>query len=151
MAKFKEDFGNIAAALLLSALLALVCNRVGYDTGIMKSLPGLLILVVISLAGYFLSYIIPTKKITAVLWVSIIAILVASPISPVSKQVIYYVGNINLNAVVTPILAYSGVLIGKDWLKFKELGYKAIIVSVVVMIGTFLVSSWLGDLFMKIF
>ena len=147
MAKFKEDFGNIAAALLLSALLAIVCNRVGYDTGIMKSLPGLLILIAISLAGYFLSYIIPTKKITAVLWVSIIA----SPISPVSKQVIYYVGNINLNAVVTPILAYSGVLIGKDWLKFKVLGYKAIIVSVVVMIGTFLVSSWLGDLFMKIF
>ncbi|MCR1899828.1 hypothetical protein NSA47_12680 [Irregularibacter muris] len=151
MEKLREDFSNIVGALLLSMLFSIVCNRVGYDTGIIKSLPGLLILVAISLAGYVLSYIVPIKKITAVLWVSLIAIFLSSPISPVSEQVIFHVGNVSLMSVVTPILAYAGVLVGKDWGKFRQLGLKAIIISIVVMAGTFLVSSLLGDFFMKIF
>lgn len=151
MTKLREDFNNIAVALILSILFSMVCNIVGYDTGITQSLPGLLILGVISLIGYVLSYIVPIKKITAVLWISFIAIFISSPISPVSEQVIFHVGNVSLMSVVTPILAYAGVLVGKDWAKFKELGLKAVIISIVVMAGTFLVSSLMGDFFMKIF
>ena len=151
MEKLRADFSNIVIALLLSMLFSIVCNIVGYNTGITKSLPGLLILVAISLAGYVLSYVVPIKKITAVLWISLIAIFISSPISPISEQVIFHVGNVSLMSVVTPILAYAGVLVGKDWAKFKQLGLKAVIISIVVMAGTFLVSSWMGDFFMKIF
>ena len=77
--------------------------------------------------------------------------LLASPISPVSEQIIYHVGNVSLMALCTPILAYAGVLVGKDWAAFKELGFKAVLVSIVVIAGTFLVSSMLGDFFMMIF
>lgn len=151
MERLRQDFGTIVGALILSMLFSVVCNIVGYDIGITKSLPGLLILVVISLAGYALSYIVPTKKITAVLWISLIAILISLPVSPISEQVIFHVGNVSLMSVVTPILAYAGVLVGKDWLRFKELGFKAVIISIVVMAGTFLISSLLGDFFMMIF
>lgn len=151
MTKLREDFSTIVAALILSMLFSIVCNIVGYDIGISKSLPGLLILVAISLAGFVLSYIVPAKKITAVLWISLIAILISLPVSPISEQVVFHVGNISLMSVVTPILAYAGVLVGKDWLRFKELGFKAVILSIVVMAGTFLVSSLLGDFFMMIF
>lgn len=151
MEKLKENFGSIVVALVLSIIFSVVANIVGYDTGIAKSLPGLLILASISLAGYVLSYIVPIKKISSVLWISFISIFIASPLSPVAGQVIFHVGNVSLMSLCTPILAYAGVLVGKDWAAFKELGLKAVIVSIVVMAGTFLVSSMLGDFFMTIF
>lgn len=151
MEKLKENIGSIIVALVISMIFSAVCNVIGYDTGIAASLPGLAILALISLVGYVLSYVVPLKKITSVLWISFIAILVASPISPVAEQVIFHVGNVSLMAICTPILAYAGVLVGKDFGAFKELGIKAVIVSIVVMAGTFLVSSMLGDFFMAIF
>ncbi|MGO1468796.1 MAG: hypothetical protein ACTHW2_02105 [Tissierella sp.] len=151
MIKLKENLGNILGALIFSMLLSVISNIVGYDIGIVESLQGLSILAAISLAGYILSYIVPTKKITSVLWISFIAIFIASPLSPIAGPVIFHVGNVSLMSVVTPILAYAGVLIGKDWGVFRELGLKAVIISVVVMTGTFLVSSLLGDFFMMLF
>lgn len=151
MEKLKENLGSIIMALVLSILFSVVCNIVGYDIGIAKSLPGLLILASVSLAGYVLSYVVPIKKISSVLWISFISIFIASPLSPVAGQVISHVGNVSLMSLCTPILAYAGVLVGKDWSAFKELGIKAVIVSIVVMSGTFLVSSMLGDFFMMIF
>lgn len=151
MAKLKENFSTLIIALALSIVFATISNIIGYDFSIAESLPGLLILAAISLVGYALSYIVPIKKITSVLWISIIAIFLASPISPVAEQVIFHVGNVSLLALTTSILAYAGVLVGKDWGAFKKLGVKAVIISIVVMAGTFLVSSMLGDFFMKIF
>lgn len=151
MAKLKENIGTIAATLAICVVISIVCNMVGYGKTIMESIPGLVILGLISLAGYILSYVVPIKKMSAVLWISFIAIFLALPISPVSEAVIYHVNNIALMAVVTPILAYAGVLVGKDWAAFKKVGIVGIIVSVFVIAGTFLISSMLGDFFIKIF
>ena len=151
MEKIKENIIPLIGGLVLSIVFAIIANIVGFNVGIIESLPGLFILAVLSLIGYILSYIIPIKKITSILWISLLAILIASPISPVSEQVIYFVGRISLMSIVTPILGYAGVVVGKDWNAFKELGVKAIIVSFLVIAGTFLVSSLLGDLFMNIF
>lgn len=151
MEKLRENIGTLLAALVLSIIFSLICNVVGYDIGLAESLPGLLILAGMSLAGFVLSYIVPIKKISSVLWISFVSIFLASPISPVSEQIIYHVGNVSLMALCTPILAYAGVLVGKDWAAFKELGFKAVLVSIVVIAGTFLVSSMLGDFFMMIF
>ncbi len=151
MTKLKENIPNVLGALFLSIIFSAIGNLVGYDTGIAQSLPGLLILGAISLVGYSLSYIVPIEKMSSVLWISFIAIFISLPISPVSEQVIYHVNNVSLMSVVTPILGYAGVLIGKDWNAFKELGIRAVIISILVMAGTFLISSLLGDFFMVIF
>ena len=151
MIELKENMKSIIITLVYTMIVSLLCNYVGYETGIIESIPGLVTLVVISIIGYLLSYIIPIKKISAVLWISIIAILAASPISPINGFVIDSVQKISLMSVVTPILAYAGVLVGNDWKAFKEVGPKGIIVSVFVITGTFLISSLLGDLFMNIF
>ena len=82
MQKFKTDFPSILIALLFTIIACTVSNMIGYDT-FGNSLPGIVVLSAITLAGYFLSYVVPLKKISSVLWISIIAILLASPISPV--------------------------------------------------------------------
>ncbi|WP_394019423.1 hypothetical protein [Anaerococcus cruorum] len=150
MQKFKTDFPSLLIALLFTIIACTVANMVGYES-LGNSLPGILVLSAITVVGYFLSYVVPLKKISAVLWISIIAILVSSPISPISDFVITSVDNLNMNAVITPILAYAGVIIGKDWGAFKSVGVKGVIVSIFVIIGTFLISTLLGDFFMGIF
>ena len=150
MQKFKTDFPSLLIALLFTIIACTVANMVGYET-LGNSLPGILVLSAITVVGYFLSYVVPLKKVSAVLWISIIAILVSSPISPISDFVITSVDNLNMNAVITPILAYAGVIIGKDWGAFKSVGVKGVIVSIFVIIGTFLISALLGDFFMGIF
>lgn len=150
MQKFKTDFPSILIALLFTIIACTVANMVGYDS-LGNSLPGILVLSAITLVGYFLSYVVPLKKISAVLWISIIAILLASPISPISDFVVTSVDSLNINAIITPILAYAGVIIGKDWGAFKSVGIKGVIVSIFVIIGTFLISALLGDLFIGIF
>ncbi|WP_297281253.1 hypothetical protein [uncultured Anaerococcus sp.] len=150
MQKFKTDFPSILIALLFTIVACTVSNIIGYDS-LGNSLPGILVLSAITIVGYFLSYVIPIKKISAVLWISILAILLASPISPVSDFVIKSVDSVNINAIITPILAYAGVIIGKDWGAFKSVGVKGIIVAIFVIVGTFLISALLGDFFMGIF
>lgn len=151
MEKLKANILPLLGGLGIGIIFAVIANIIGFNVGIMESLPGLAILAGISIAGYTLSYIIPLEKITSILWISIIAILLASPISPVSEKVINYVAQVSLMSVVTPILGYAGVVVGKDWNAFKELGIKAVIISIIVMVGTFLVSSLLADFFMRIF
>lgn len=150
MQKFKTDMPALVVSLLFTIISCTICNILGEES-LGGSLAGMLILTLITLVGYFLSYVVPAKKISAVLWISIIAILIASPISPVSDFVVKSVDNISINAIITPILAYAGIIIGKDWGAFKKVGARGIIVSIFVIIGTFLISSLLGDFFMSIF
>ncbi len=150
MQKFKTDMPALVVSLLFTIISCTICNILGEES-LGGSLAGMIILTLITLAGYFLSYVVPAKKISAVLWISIIAIFIASPISPVSEFVVKSVDNISINAIITPILAYAGIIIGKDWGAFKKVGARGIIVSIFVIIGTFLISSLLGDFFMSIF
>lgn len=150
MQKFKTDMPALVVSLLFTIISCTICNILGEES-LGGSLVGMIILTLITLVGYFLSYVVPAKKISAVLWISIIAIFIASPISPVSDFVVKSVDNISINAIITPILAYAGIIIGKDWGAFKKVGARGIIVSIFVIIGTFLISSLLGDFFMSIF
>ena len=150
MQKFKTDMPALVVSLLFTIISCTIGNILGEES-LGGSLAGMLILALITLVGYFLSYVVPAKKISAVLWISIIAIFIASPISPISDFVVKSVDNISINAIITPILAYAGIIIGKDWGAFKKVGARGIIVSIFVIIGTFLISSLLGDFFMSIF
>lgn len=150
MQKFKTDMPALVVSLLFTIISSTICNVLGEES-LGGSLAGMIVLTLITLVGYFLSYVVPAKKISAVLWISIIAILIASPISPVSDFVVKSVDNISINAIITPILAYAGIIIGKDWGAFKKVGARGIIVSIFVIIGTFFISSLLGDFFMSIF
>lgn len=150
MQKFKTDMPALVVSLLFTIISCTICNILGEES-LGGSLAGMIVLTLITLVGYFLSYVVPAKKISAVLWISIISILIASPISPVSDFVVKSVDKISINAIITPILAYAGIIIGKDWGAFKKVGTRGIIVSIFVIIGTFLISSLLGDFFMSIF
>lgn len=134
--------------LLISGALMLVGNYVGFGVNILESIPGMLILVAISVMGLILSKLIPVN-IPAICYISIIGILIAIPASPISGYVVEATNKINLLAICTPILAYTGVSIGKSWADFKKIGWRGIVVTLLVIFGTFFMSALFAEGFMR--
>ncbi|MDY2927509.1 MAG: hypothetical protein SOT03_02490, partial [Anaerococcus sp.] len=71
MQKFKTDMPALLVSLLFTIISCTICNVLGEES-LGGSLAGMIILTLITLVGYFLSYVVPAKKISAVLWISII-------------------------------------------------------------------------------
>lgn len=136
--------------LIISGGIALIGNMIGYGASFNESLIGMAWLVLFTLLGFFMKQIIPVD-IPSVAYISAIAIIACLPFSPIAETVIASVEKISLLALCTPILAYAGVTIGKDWPAFKKIGYKGVLVSLVVIIGTVLACVVLAEILLLIF
>ena len=134
---------------ILSGLGIGLANLVGFQVGFMDSLPGILILLVISLAGVVVSKLIPLK-LPIVAYVSIIGLLAASPICPAREFVIEAAGKINFTAPLTMVGAYAGISIGDQVKTFAKQGWKMILIGVFVMTGTFCGSALIAQVVMKL-
>lgn len=114
-----------------------LANFIGYGVGFADSLPGLAVLVVISMIAVFFTKILPFK-LPIVAYCSIIGLISASPISPVREFVIQAAGNINFTAPFTMVGAFAGLSISDQLKTFVSQGWKILIVGIFVMTGTFL-------------
>lgn len=122
---------------LVSACGTGLANLIGYNVGFADSIPGLVVLVVISMIAVCLTKILPFK-LPVVAYCSIIGLLSASPVSPVREFVIEAVGNINFTAPFTMVGAFAGISISDQLKTFVNQGWKILIVGLFVMTGTFL-------------
>lgn len=136
--------------LIISGGFMLIGNVIGYGETYMSSLPGMSWLVLFTFLGFVVQKVIPFE-LPAVAYISLIAILFSLPISPFSGMVVPQVERISLLATTTPILAYAGVSVGKDWPLFKEIGYRGVIVSLLVIINTVLMCVLFSEIFFRIF
>ncbi len=129
-----------AVLFLLVGVSVLIGNYIGYKTPIMDALPGYLMIVAVMLVGLLVAKIDPLK-LPSVFWVSIIALLISTPLCPFSKTIIKYTSKVDFLALCTPILAYAGLSIGKDLEMFKTLSWKIIVVALLVFTGTFVCAT----------
>lgn len=136
--------------LIVSGGFMLIGNVIGYGETFMSSLPGMSWLVLFTFIGFVIQKIMPFE-LPAVAYISLIAILFSLPASPFSGMVVPQVERISLLATTTPILAYAGVSVGKDWPLFKEIGYRGVIVSLLVIINTVLMCVLFSEVFFRIF
>lgn len=135
--------------LALAGLGMMVANFIGFDVAFSQSLPGVLVLLVISAAAAFLSWLIPLKLPT-VAYCSILALLCACPISPISEFVIQSVGQINFTAPLTMVGAFAGMSISNQIKQFVKQGWKMIVISVLVMTGTFFGSLVIAQVMLQL-
>lgn len=142
---FTSEFFDWVMTFIIVAVLSVACNIVGYDGRLLESIPGMAIFAVISLAGLTVKHFVP-GNLPAVAYIALLGMLSAMPFSPVSSFVIYWANKVSLMAVVTPILAYAGVIVGRDWREFVKIGWKGIFVSLLVILGTFFVSGGMAEL-----
>ena len=135
--------------LALAGLGMMVANFIGFDVAFSQSLPGELVLLVISAAAAFLSWLIPLKLPT-VAYCSILGLLCACPISPISEFVIQSVGQINFTAPLTMVGAFAGMSISNQIKQFVRQGWKMIVISVLVMTGTFFGSLVIAQVMLQL-
>lgn len=131
--------------LILVAIIMAAGNSVGYKVDFITSLQAVGILVIISVAGFFISKIPYFSKFPIILWVSIVAAVVSSPIFPGHEIVVQLTDKVSLLAVCTPVLAYAGLAIGKDLALFKSISWRIIPVSLAVFSGTFIFAALIAQ------
>lgn len=137
------------AVLLIAGVMAIAGNTIGYKLPAGEAIVGYLILTAITLVGIAVQRLLPFK-LPIVFWVSIIAILSTTPLSPVAKTVSYYTGKVDFLALCTPILAFAGLGVGKDLEAFKKISWKIVIVALCVYTGTFLFATMVAQVMLHV-
>lgn len=127
---------NWILLLVIFSIITSIGNYLGYDHPMSSSLVGMGILSVVTLIGVWLERELPFN-ISSILYISIIGIIIAFPGMPTSEFVLYYVSKVELLSIVTVFLAYVGIGMGKSWDEFKALGWRAIVITVLVIAATY--------------
>nr|WP_312668513.1 DUF340 domain-containing protein [Tissierella praeacuta] len=149
MSIFSREMIKTFAVLLLIGFIMVVGINIGYKTNIIILFKGVLILTAISVVGYILAKIIPIKF-PAVGWVAIIGIVLSIPdFLPINNMISKGVEDIPFIATATPALAFAGIAVGKDWEAFKKIGWKGIVVSLLVLTGTLLGSALMAEFILR--
>lgn len=123
-----------------------LANYVGFNVGLMESLPGILILLGVSLCAAFLSKTLTFLRLPIVAYCSILGLIIASPISPVNTYVISAVNKIQFTAPLTMVGAFAGLSMSDQIKSFAKQGWKMVIVGLLVMTGTFIGSAIISQI-----
>jgi len=134
--------------LMVFGLSALFGNWLGFDVLPWEAVPGMLLLVAVSVVGLVLEKILPVN-IPAVGYIGLIAIAISLPMFPGSSLFVEWTEKISILALATPILAYAGISIGSNWADFKKLGFRSVIVAFAVFLGTFLGSALIAEVILR--
>ena len=127
---------NWILLLTIFSVITVIGNYLGYKHPIADSLIGMFILSLITLVGVWMERYLPFN-ISSILYISVMGIILAFPGMPTSEFVLYYVSQIELLSIVTVFLAYVGIGMGKSWKKFKALGWRAIVITILVIASTY--------------
>jgi hypothetical protein len=134
--------------LLMAGVMAIIGNSLSYNMPAGEAAVGYVIMVAIAVVGMVVARLFPIK-LPMVFWISIIAVLSTTPISPVAKMVSYYTGKVDFLALTTPILAYAGLSVGKDLAAFQKISWRIVVVSICVYTGTFLFATMIAQVMLK--
>ena len=142
------SFGKLkrwGALLFAFSVIVAVGNVVGYHTAFVGTFIGMMIIAFVALIGMSLERVFPVH-IPSIVFISLIGLLISIPGVPTADFVTHYVSQVELTTICTAFLAYVGVSIGKDWEAFKRIGWKGVIVAIVVITGTYLGSATIANI-----
>ena len=131
--------------LLAFSVIVTVGNIVGYHTSPVDTFIGMLIISTVTLIGMSLERLFPVH-IPSIIFISLLGLILAVPAAPTSDFVTHYVSQVELTTICTAFLGYVGISIGKDWDDFKKIGWRGIIVALVVITGTYLCSATIANI-----
>ncbi|WP_405276897.1 hypothetical protein [Methanobrevibacter sp.] len=136
---------NWILLLVIFSVITVIGNYIGYKHPISDSLVGMAILSGITLIGVWMEREVPLN-ISSIIYISVIGIVLAFPGMPTSNFVLHYVSQVELLSIVTVFLAYVGIGMGKSWNEFKALGWRAVVVTVIVIASTYLGSAFVAHI-----
>jgi hypothetical protein len=135
--------------LILVVIITLIGQKIGFGISPIKALPGMIIIIILSMIGLALKEVLPFK-LPAFAYVSLIALILTMPYIPTSKFILKYTNEVNFLGTTTPILAYAGISIGLSITKLAKISWKLIVIACVVFLGTFFGSAIIAQIVLKI-
>ncbi len=144
-----EKLTDWTLTLSLVAAMTLLGNFIGYEVMPLAALPGIISLMVIVLIGMVIHEILPFK-LPAIAYIGILAFVLTIPGVPGAEKISAWTSEVNLLALTTPILAYAGISIGNSWADFAKMGWKTIIIGMLVLLGTYLGSAVIAEIILRI-
>lgn len=132
---------NQLKILIVVGIMILIGQRIGYGISIVEAIPGMILVVIISMLALFIKETAPKIKFPAFAWASLTALILSMPFMPTSEFFLRYTDKVSFLGTTTPILAFAGLSVGNKIQKLKELSWKVVIVAIAVFIGTFFGSA----------
>ena len=134
--------------LVIFGIISILGNWAGYNIMPLDAIPGIIVLILVCLAGFILNKAIPLNF-PSVAYIAIIGVIVSMPWMPGSEYVVAWTSEIELLALATPILAYAGISIGRSWTDFMKLGWKTLVVASLVLLGSFIGSALIAEIVLR--
>ncbi|MBS9778322.1 MAG: DUF3100 domain-containing protein [Gammaproteobacteria bacterium] len=140
------DFTQNCILLAVICFVLLLSNWVGKSVDPLAALPGMGILYACCITGIIIRKFVKFAGIPAIAWISIIAIIISLPQSPINELVKTETEKLGVLQLITPVLAYAGFAISKLEVDlFKKAGIKLVIVALLTFTGTFIGSVVIAD------
>ncbi|PTI42733.1 hypothetical protein [Staphylococcus casei] len=140
---------NWILTLIVVGFISLMSNWIGYGTLPFNALPGIIVLMVIALMGLILCNIIPFN-IPSIAYIGILGLILTIPGVPGSMHIIEWTEKVDLLSLATPVVAYAGVSIGNSWTDFAKLGWKTVVVGIVILISTYVGSAVVAEIVLRL-
>ena len=147
----RKYFVQQLGLLLMVSVVIILTNVIGYKMPVGDSIIGVLLLSAISLVGLTISnFMSRFVKLPSMMYVSLLGLLLACPISPVKDFVIGVTSQVAFMAPATALGAFAGISLGKDLKDFAKMGWKLVLITLFVITGTFIFSALVADVVLKI-
>ena len=147
----KKYFVQQLGLLLMVSVVIILTNVIGYKMPVGDSIIGVLLLSAISLVGLTISnFMSRFVKLPSMMYVSLLGLLLACPVSPVKDIVIETTTPVAFLAPATALGAFAGISLGKDLKEFAKMGWKLVLITLFVITGTFIFSALVADVVLKI-
>lgn len=146
----RKYFVQQLGLLLMVSVVIILTNVIGYKMPVGDSIIGVLLLSAISLVGLTISnFMSRFVKLPSMMYVSLLGLLLACPVSPVKDIVIETTTPVAFLAPATALGAFAGISLGKDLKDFAKMGWKLVLITLFVITGTFIFSALVADIVLK--
>lgn len=146
----RKYFVQQLGLLLMVSVIIILTNVIGYKMPVKDSIIGVLLLSAISLIGLTISkFMSRFVKLPSMMYVSLLRLLLACPVSPVKDTVVETTTPVAFLAPATALGAFAGISLGKDLKDFTKMGWKLVLITLFVITGTFIFSALVADIVLK--
>ncbi len=146
----RKYFVQQLGLLLMVSVIIILTNVIGYKMPVKDSIIGVLLLSAISLIGLTISkFMSRFVKLPSMMYVSLLGLLLACPVSPVKDIVVGTTTPVAFLAPATALGAFAGISLGKDLKDFTKMGWKLVLITLFVITGTFIFSALVADVVLK--
>ena len=146
----RKYFVQQLGLLLMVSVIIILTNIIGYKMPVKDSIIGVLLLSAISLIGLTISkFMSRFVKLPSMMYVSLLGLLLACPVSPVKDIVVETTTPVAFLAPATALGAFAGISLGKDLKDFTKMGWKLVLITLFVITGIFIFSALVADIVLK--